>query len=322
MKRIGVFTSGGDAPGMNAAIRAVVRKGLLLGLEVVGIYRGYEGMIDNEMKIMQRPDVSNIIHRGGTVLKSARSDRFRTKEGRAQAFANLQERQIEGLVAIGGDGTFKGAEVFGAEYGVPIVGIAGTIDNDLYGTDFTIGYDTAINTAMEAVDRIKDTANAHDRIFVVEVMGRDAGFIALSTGIATGADAILIPESHEKIETVFDALNNTYQGRESSNIIVVAEGDESGGAYRVAELISAEYPQYEVRVSILGHIQRGGHPTCMERVRATRLGAEAVDQLVGGAKDVMLGVIDKKTVLTPFSNAIKHHHEINHSLIHLVDVLG
>lgn len=322
MKKIAVFTSGGDSPGMNACIRAVVRTGLKLGLEVVGIQRGYEGMIDGDFIEMNHRSVSGIIHQGGTILQSARSDRFRTIEGRKAAFDQLQKHNIEGIVAIGGDGTFTGASIFSKEYNIAIVGTPGTIDNDLFGTDFTIGYDTAINTAMNAIDNIKDTANAHNRLFIVEVMGRDAGFIALRSGIATGAEAVLIPESKTDTDAMLRVLERNQQNKKRSNIIIVAEGDEEGGAFEMAKTVRERFPIFETKVTVLGHIQRGGRPTCMERVLASKLGLEAVKALLDGKKNVMLGQVNKEVVYTPFEKAIKHHQRVNPMLLEMVEMLA
>jgi 6-phosphofructokinase 1 len=322
MKRIAVFTSGGDAPGMNACIRAVVRTALNKGLAVSGIMRGYEGMIDGDFIDMDSRSVSNIIQLGGTILQTARSKRFLTMEGRAQAFANLQKAGIDGVVAIGGDGTFTGAHVFMQEFDIPFIGLPGTIDNDLYGTDFTIGYDTAINTAMAAIDNIKDTANAHNRVFFVEVMGRDAGFIAMRAGIATGAEAVLVPESKTSIDTLVNMLEANHKRKKSSSIIVVAEGDDAGGAFDIANQVKARNDQFDIRVSILGHIQRGGRPTCMERVLASRLGMEAVKALLDGKRSVMVGQIHRDIVFTPFEKAIKHHQTLNPILLEMVEILS
>jgi len=322
MKKIAVFTSGGDAPGMNACIRAVVRTAIHQNLKVIGIRRGYEGMIDGDFMEMNAHSVSGIIQKGGTILQSARSERFRTAEGRKTAFEQLQKAGVEGVVAIGGDGTFTGANVFMQEYDIPFVGTPGTIDNDLYGTDFTIGYDTAINTAMAAIDNIKDTANAHNRLFFIEVMGRDAGFIALRSGIATGAEAVLVPESKTDLGQLIESLKVNYQNKKTSSIVIVAEGDDAGGAFKIAELVKARMDYYDIRVSILGHIQRGGRPTCMERVLASRLGMEAVYALQKGQSGVMVGQIHKDIVYTPFEKAIKHHQEINPLLLDIVKVLG
>lgn len=322
MKKIGVFTSGGDAPGMNACIRSVVRSAIHFGLEVSGIRSGYAGMIEGEIIPMKRQDVSNIIQLGGTILLSARSEAFKTAAGRKKAYENLREHQIEGLVAIGGDGTFRGAQAFMAECDIPIVGVPGTIDNDLYGTDFTIGYDTAINTAMAAIDNIKDTANAHNRIFFVEVMGRDAGFIALRSGIATGAEAVLVPEAPTDSEKLLATLQENYNKKKRSSIIVVAEGDHSGGAFEIAEKVRQQAPHFDVRVTVLGHIQRGGRPTCAERVLASRLGLEAVKALIQGEKGVMIGQTNQKIMYTPLEHATKHHHSLNQTLLELVEILA
>ena len=322
MKKIAVFTSGGDSPGMNACLRAVVRTGLHHGLEVMGIYRGYEGLIDGEFVSMDRRSVSNILHLGGTILRSARSERFRSKEGREIAYQNLMDHGIEGLVAIGGDGTFSGAHIFDKEFDFPIVGCPGTIDNDLLGTDFTIGYDTAINTAMNAIDNIKDTANSHERLFFVEVMGRDAGFIALRTGIAAGAEGVLIPESTTNIDQMVKMLETNFMNKKSSNIIIVAEGDDAGGAFEIAAQVRQRTRNFDIRVSILGHIQRGGRPTCMERVRASRMGMEAVKALMQGRKDLMIGQIHNDIIHTPFEMAIKHHQHLNPVLLDIIEILS
>lgn len=323
MKKIAVFTSGGDAPGMNACLRAVVRTGLHYKMEVIGIQRGYEGIMDGDFKSMDRRSVSGIIQKGGTILHSARSDRFRTKRGRKKAYEQLKKAGIEGIVAIGGDGTFTGANVFMKEYSdIAIVGCPGTIDNDLFGTDFTIGYDTAINTAMNAIDNIKDTANAHNRLFFVEVMGRDAGFIALRSGIATGAEAVLVPETKTNIDALVKELKANYKKKRTSSIIIVAEGDDEGGAYDIAAKVKERFDKFDQRVTILGHIQRGGRPTCMERVRASRMGMEAVNALRSGVKGVMIGQIHKDIVYTPFEKAIKHHQEMNPMLLDIVEILS
>ncbi|WP_282778532.1 6-phosphofructokinase [Phaeodactylibacter xiamenensis] len=322
MKKIAVFTSGGDAPGMNACVRAVVRTTLRRGYEAVGIFRGYQGMIEGDFWAMEAHSVSNIIQLGGTILRSARSQDFRTPEGRAKAYANLRANDIDGIVAIGGDGSFTGARIFMEEYpDIHMVGCPGTIDNDLYGTDYTIGYDTAINTAMNAIDNIKDTANAHDRLFFVEVMGRDAGFIAMNVGIATGAEAVLVPESKTDVQTLIDTLNSNYSNKKNSSIVVVAEGDESGGAFKLAEEVKKHCP-YETKVTILGHLQRGGRPTCMDRVRSSRMGVAAVNALLEGKSGVMIGEINGEIVHTPFEQAIKYHNEINPMLLEMVDILS
>ena len=322
MKRIAVFTSGGDAPGMNACIRAVVRTGIKMGVEIIGIMRGYEGLIDGEMELLESHSVSNIIQNGGTILQSARSERFRTTEGRKQAYQQLIDHNIEGIVAIGGDGTFSGASVFMKEFKIPIVGVPGTIDNDLYGTDYTIGYDTAINTAMWALDNIKDTANAHNRLFFVEVMGRDSGFIALRSGIATGAEAVLVPESPTEIDKLVEMLDANYRNKKRSSVIVVAEGDEIGGAFKIAEEVKKRNSIYDTKVTVLGHIQRGGRPTCMDRVLASRLGLEAVKALIDGVSGVMIGQIHNNISYTPFEKATKYHITVNPLLLEMVNILA
>jgi 6-phosphofructokinase 1 len=321
IKNIGIYTSGGDSPGMNSAIRAVVRTALYYNLEVTGIRRGYEGMITGDLFPMDRKSVANIVQRGGTILKTARSEEFRTPEGRQKAFKQLKRYGVDALVGIGGDGTFTGAKVFSNEFGIPIVGLPGTIDNDLQGTDFTIGYDTAINTVVEAVDKIRDTAESHDRLFIVEVMGRDSGLIALRTGIASGAEAILIPETKTNIEALYHRLE---QGRrdKSSKILIVAEGDEAGGAFEIGRLVKEKYPNYDTRVSVLGHMQRGGHPTCMDRVLASRVGVAAVEALMSGHSHEMIGVINQQIAYTPFENAIKHNAEVDANLLRIVDILS
>ncbi len=322
IKKIGIITSGGDAPGMNACIRAITRSAIYKGLEVFGFKRGYNGLIENDFIPLQSNSVSNIIQRGGTILKTARSDEFRTIEGRKKAFKNLQKNNIDALVAIGGDGTFTGASVFIKEFNFPIIGIPGTIDNDLFGTDYTIGYDTALNTVVQAVDKIRDTASSHGRLFVIEVMGKDAGFIALRSGIATGAEAVLIPETPTYIDHLLRKLNRDYQHHKPSSIIIVAEGDDFGGAYKVAEAVKEKHPFFDIRVTVLGHIQRGGSPSAFDRVLASQMGAGAVDYLLQGKKDVMVGFMNRTTVLTPFNKAIKHHKEINPNLLKLVDILS
>ncbi|MEM0996436.1 MAG: 6-phosphofructokinase [Bacteroidota bacterium] len=322
IKTIGVFTSGGDSPGMNACIRAVVRTGIYHKLRVMGIYRGYEGMIDGDIEEMKSSSVSDIIHHGGTILQSARSQRFRTPEGRATAAENLRQAGIEGVVAIGGDGTITGAKVFSAEHKIPFVACPGTIDNDLFGTDYTIGYDTALNTAVYAVDKIRDTAASHNRLFLIEVMGRDAGFIALNAGIAGGAEAVLIPETPTDVSGLIATLKQGWDRKKSSSIIVVAEGDEAGGAFKVAQEIRRQFSHYDTRVTVLGHIQRGGSPTCMDRVQASELGNAAVRALLNGEYSVLLGKLDGKISKTPFEKAIKEHNDINMNLVELVKVLS
>ncbi len=321
IKNIGVFTSGGDSPGMNAAIRAVVRTGLYYDLDVTGIYRGYDGMISGDFQLMERKSVANIIQRGGTILKTARSEEFRTVEGRKKAYEQLIKHNVDAIVAIGGDGTFTGANIFYDEYKVPVIGLPGTIDNDLIGTDFTIGYDTAINTVIDAVDKIRDTAESHDRLFIVEVMGRDSGLIALRSGIGTGAEAILIPETKTDIRALINRLEISRKDK-SSKIIIVAEGDDAGGAFEIAKVVKDKFPGIDTRVSILGHIQRGGAPSCMDRVLASRLGVAAVESLIAGRNREMIGVVNGQIHFTPFSNAIKHNPEVNPELLKIVEILS
>lgn len=321
IKRIGVFTSGGDAPGMNAAIRAVVRTGIYYNLEVVGIRHGYHGMINGQFQLMKSNDVSNIIQRGGTILKTARSAEFRTPEGRRIAYEQIKSADIDALVAIGGDGTFTGARLFSEEYDFPMVGVPGTIDNDLFGTDYTIGYDTALNTVVEAVDKIRDTASAHNRLFFVEVMGRDAGFIALRSGIACGAEAILIPEVETQAEKLKEYLEAGNKRKKTSGIIIVAEGD-SGGAYEIARRLKDDFKEYEVKVTVLGHIQRGGAPTCHDRVSASRLGVAAVEALLDDQKSIMVGIMNNQMVHVPFNKAIKNEKDINRDLLRIADILS
>ncbi len=320
IKNIGVLTSGGDAPGMNAAIRAVVRSGLYYNLKVTGIMRGYEGMVNGEFINMDRKSVANIIQRGGTILKTFRSEAFRTTEGRAKAYEQLKKNEIDAVVVIGGEGSFTGAHAFIQEYNVPIVGIPGTIDNDLIGTDYTIGYDTAINNVIDAVDKIRDTAESHDRLFIVEVMGRDSGLIALRSGIGAGAEAILIPESRTNIESLFKRLEEGRKDK-ASKIIIVAEGDNMGG-FEITSLIKERFPNYDTRLSILGHIQRGGRPTCADRVLASRVGVAAVEALLNGRKGEMIGSVNGNIHYTPFHNAIKHISEVNPYLLKIVDILS
>ncbi|MCI5056282.1 MAG: 6-phosphofructokinase [Flavobacteriales bacterium] len=322
MQNIAVFTSGGDAPGMNACIRAVVRTAIYAGVNVFGIKRGYEGLIDGDIELMDSKSVGNIIQRGGTILKSARSKRFFEKKYRKKAFGNLMERGIEGVISIGGDGTFQGAHVFSQETNIPFIGLPGTIDNDLLGTDYTIGYDTALNTVVEAVDRIRDTADSHDRLFVIEVMGKDAGFIALRSGIGCGAEAVLVPETPTYVDHIIKKLEQGRRQNKSSGIVIVAEGDDSGGAYEIAKKITDKFQQYDTRVTVLGHVQRGGSPTAMDRVLASRLGNAAVTALLAGKRDVMLGIVNKNIEETPFDKATKHHDKLNTQLIDLVEVLS
>ena len=321
IKRIAVFTSGGDAPGMNAAIRSSVRTATSNGLSVMGVRFGYQGMIDDDFIEMHHHSVSNILQRGGTILKSARSKEFRTAEGRKKAVDNLKKHDIDAIVAIGGDGTFRGASELYEEYGIPVVGVPGTIDNDLYGTDETIGYDTALNTAMEAIDKIRDTADAHDRLFLVEVMGREAGFIALETGISTGAELILLPEAVKKLDYIRDTLKEVFKVQRRSSLVVVAEGDQSGGAMSLAEKLKDDFEKYEMRVSVLGHLQRGGSPTSHDRVLASRLGGAAVEALLNGHTSVMAGVVNHKNTLTPMHKTWSEKKSINFELLELAKVI-
>lgn len=322
IKNIGVLTSGGDSPGMNAAIRAVVRTGLYYGLDIYGIRRGYQGLIDGDIFKMQTTDVSNIIQRGGTILKTARSKEFMTNDGMKKAYGQVSMHHIDALVLIGGDGTFRGAAEFFENYTIPAIGIPGTIDRDLSGTDFTIGFDTAVNTAMEAIDKIRDTAEAHDRLFVVEVMGRDAGYIALYSGIACGAEDILIPEQITDIEEVLCKIDTDERRKKTVHIIVVAEGDELGGAKEVGAKITERFPGKDVRTCVLGHIQRGGSPSAADRVLASRLGHAAVNALIEGKSQVMAGVVNDQLIFTPFSNLIKGEIPPNMDLLKMIRVLA
>ncbi len=323
MKRIAVFTSGGDAPGMNACIRAVVRGAVYHGLEVFGIRRGYSGMINGDIFQMSSHSVSNIVQRGGTVLKSARSKEFMTPEGRAKAHEQLQKFGIEGLVAIGGNGTFTGATIFYDEYGIPTVGAPGTIDNDLYGTDHTIGFDTAVNTALEAIDKIRDTADSHDRIFFIEVMGRDSGYIAIQSGIAGGAELVMVPEVLTPISEVVETLKSGWSRQKSSSIVVIAEGEEEGNATEISEKIRAQVSSdIDMRVTTLGHIQRGGIPTAYDRILASRLGLGALEGLMNGEKNVMAGVVNNELVYTPFRDTIRLPKPISEDLLRMVKILS
>ncbi len=316
------MTSGGDSPGMNAAIRAVVRTAKYHEMDVYGIHRGYQGMIEGDIHSMQAKDVSNIIQRGGTILKTARSKEFMTEEGMAKAYAQLQQHGIEGLVLIGGDGTFRGAVEFFKRYTIPAVGLPGTIDKDLAGTDFTIGFDTAVNTAVEAIDKIRDTAEAHDRLFIIEVMGRDAGYIALHSGIACGAEDILIPETVTHIDEVLERIDRDERRKKTVHIIVVAEGDEFGGAKEMMSAVQQRFPMLDVRSAVLGHIQRGGSPTCSDRILASRLGHAAVVALREGKTQVMAGIVNGDIVYTPFENAVKQHNCISRDMIEMIRVLA
>ena len=319
--KIGVLTSGGDAPGMNAAVRAVVRTGIYHGLEVYGVMRGYSGMIDDDIFRMESRSVANIIQRGGTILKTARSKEFNDPEGRKKAYKNLTERGIDGLVVIGGDGSFRGAQRFSNEYDIPCIGIPGTIDKDIAGSDFTIGFDTAVNTAIEAIDKIRDTADAHDRLFIVEVMGRDAGYIALHSGIATGAENIFIPETKTDIEELVSSLMEKEKRSKLVNLVVVAEGDEFG-ANEIAKVVKERMPTLDTRVCILGHIQRGGSPSCIDRVIASRMGYHAVESLMVGRHNVMVGILNNKMNYIPLDKAVKAKQRINPEWMKIVKILA
>ena len=323
IKNIGVLTSGGDSPGMNAAIRAVVRTGIYHGIDLYGIRRGYQGMIEGDIFKMQTTDVANIIQRGGTILKTARSKEFMTDEGMEKAYNQLQQHNIEALVLIGGDGTFRGAAHFFEKYTIPAVGIPGTIDKDLTGTDYTIGFDTAVNTATEAIDKIRDTAEAHDRLFVIEVMGRDAGYIAINSGIACGAEDILIPEQSTNIDEVLERIAYDERRKKTVHILVVAEHDDYGGANEVKNRITARFPALDVRACVLGHIQRGGSPSYADRVLASRLGFAAVNALREGYTQMMAGIVNGNVVLTPFKEIVKHGgYDIKGDMLEMIRVLS
>jgi len=322
IKCIGILTSGGDAPGMNAAIRATTRAAINNKLKVKGIYRGYKGLITGEITPFETQNVSNIIQMGGTILKTARCEEFKTTEGRNAAYEMLQKEGIDALVAIGGDGTLTGAHIFAQEYNYPIVGIPGTIDNDLFGTDTTIGYDTALNTIMEAVDKIRDTASSHERLFVIEVMGRDAGFLALNGAIASGAEAAVIPEFEVSKTNLWEMIESGFRKTKNSSIVLVAESEQTGGAMGIAERVRENYPQFDVRVTILGHIQRGGSPSAMDRITASRMGHAAIDALMEDQRNVMIGIDDEKMVYVPFSKAIKKNKNINEELMETLRILS
>lgn len=322
VKRIAVFTSGGDAPGMNAAIRAVVRTAVHHDLHIYGIMRGYDGMVNGEIRRLEVGDVANIIQRGGTILKTARSEAFLTVEGRKQAYETLIAHDIDGVVAIGGNGTYTGANVFMQEYNMPFVGLPGTIDNDIFGTDYTIGFDTAINTAVEAVDKIRDTADSHNRLFFVEVMGRHSGYIALHTGIASGAGAIFLPETNTSIDDLSDILRKSAKRQKLFNLVIVAEGNQNGDANQIASKIKEDNPEYDVKVTIIGHLQRGGSPTAMDRVLASRMGHSAVQTLIRGEGGVALGVINDKITFTPFDAAISKTKSLNKELVKMAEILA
>lgn len=322
IKRLGVLTSGGDSPGMNAAVRSVVRTAHTYGIDPIGIYHGYEGLVNGDMKLIESKEVADILQRGGTILGSARSKAFRTKDGREKAFANFKKHELDALVVIGGDGTFTGATVFQDEYPIPVIGIPGTIDNDLFGSDYTLGFDTALNTVVEAVDKIKDTAGSHNRLFFVEVMGRDAGFIALHAGLAVGAEDILVPETPTCIEDLILTLKQNKRRGKSSGIIIVAEGDDAGGAYEIAKKVKESDNTYSTRVTVLGHIQRGGSPSAFDRILGSHMGYEAVVGLIKGKDRHMVGKINNQYVFTALENAIKHHHHINEHALDIARILS
>ena len=323
IKKIGVLTSGGDSPGMNAAIRSVVRTCAYHNIECIGIYRGYQGMIEGDFKEMGPRSVNNIVNKGGTILKSARSKDFMTTEGRQKAHQNLVNANIDALVVIGGDGTFTGAEIFNNEFGYPVMGIPGTIDNDIFGTSHTLGFDTALNTVVECIDKIRDTASSHNRLFLVEVMGRDAGHIALNAGIGAGAEEILIPEEDMGLERLLDSLRKSKAAGKSSSIVVIAEGDKIGkSVFELKDYIEEHFPEYDIRVSVLGHMQRGGSPSCYDRVLASRLGVKAVESILEGKSNYMVGILNDKVTLTPLEQAIKGHSEIDRELLRVSDIMS
>lgn len=322
IKTIGLLTSGGDAPGMNAAIRAVTRAAIYNDLRVKAIYRGYKGLITGEIVEFKTQNVSNIIQQGGTILKTARCDEFKTPEGRRLAHETLLREGIDALVVIGGDGTLTGARIFAAEYDFPIVGLPGTIDNDIYGTDATIGYDTALNTILDAVDKIRDTASSHERLFFIEVMGRDAGFLALNGAIASGAEAAIIPEIATEVDQLEDLIKTGFRKSKNSSIVLVAESEKTGGAMHYADRVKKEYPEYDVRVVILGHVQRGGSPTAYDRILASRLGEAAIEALLDGQRNILLGIDDDQVVAIPFSKAIKNDKPIDPELLKVLKILS
>ncbi len=322
IKTIGILTSGGDAPGMNAAIRAVTRSAIYNGMAVKGIMRGYKGLVYNEIVDFRSQSVSNIIQMGGTILKTARCKEFTTPEGRKTAYDNMTAAGIDALVVIGGDGSLTGAGIFANEYNVPIVGLPGTIDNDLGGTDSTIGYDTALNTIVDAVDKLRDTASSHERLFFVEVMGHTAGYLALNSALASGSEAAIIPEMETEVDQLAELINNGFRKSKNSAIVIVAENPVTGGATALAERVKKEFPQYDARVTILGHIQRGGSPTAFDRILASRMGEGAIEALMEGQRNVMIGIEHGRIVYVPFSKAVKHHKEINRGKLELVKILS
>ena len=320
INKIAVLTSGGDAPGMNAAVRAVVRSAINYGVEAVGVIQGFEGLITGNFVPLESRSVSNIINKGGTILKTARSENFKTLEGRKKALKNLTEEGIDALVVIGGDGSFTGARIFEQEFDFPCIGIPGTIDNDIYGTDFTIGFDTAVNTVIEAVDKIRDTASSHNRFFFIEVMGRDSGYIAMYSGIACGAEKIMIPEIEGEFESLVATLKEGTKRKKTSNIVIVAEGEQEGGAYEIAKKTQKEFPEFDVKVTVLGHTQRGGSPTCSDRVMATRMGVKAVESLMLGRSNIMVGIMNNHIVTTSLKDAIKQHPSLNPELLNVANI--
>lgn len=322
IKCIGILTSGGDAPGMNAAIRAVTRSAIYNGLTVKGIYRGYKGLITGEIQEFKTQNVSNIIQQGGTILKTARCQEFKTPEGRKVAYETMQREGIDALIVIGGDGSLTGARLLAQEFDVPCIGLPGTIDNDLFGTDTTIGYDTALNTILDAVDKIRDTATSHERLFFVEVMGRDAGFLALNGAIAAGAEAAIIPEFNTEVDQLEEFIKNGFRKSKSSSIVLVAESEITGGAMHYAERVKNEYPQYDVRVTILGHLQRGGRPTAHDRIIASRMGVASIQALMEGQRNVMIGIENDEIVYVPFSKAIKNDKPIDRELVNVLHELS
>ena len=319
---IGILTSGGDAPGMNAAIRAVTRSAIFNGLKVFGVYRGYKGLVTDEIQEFHSQNVSNIIQMGGTVLKTARCAEFKTPEGRNLAYENMKKHGIDALVVIGGDGSLSGARVFAQEFDIPCIGLPGTIDNDLYGTDTTIGYDTALNTILDAVDKIRDTATSHERLFFVEVMGRDAGFLALNGAIAAGAEAAIIPEFSTEVDQLETFIEHGFRKSKSSSIVLVAESELTGGAMHYAERVKNEYPQYDVRVTILGHLQRGGSPTAHDRIIASRMGVASIQAILEGQRNVMIGIQNDQIVYVPFAKAIKNDKPIDKELVNVLEELS
>ncbi len=322
INKIAVLTSGGDSPGMNAAIRSVVRTCAYLKVDCVAVYRGYEGMIDGDFISMNARSVNNIINKGGTILKSARCDEFRTPEGRKKAFDQLTSANINAFVVIGGDGSLRGAMTFHEEYGFPVMGIPGTIDNDIFGTRYTLGFDTALNTVVDAIDKIRDTASSHNRLFFVEVMGRDVGHIALNAGVSAGAEEILIPEHNLGLDRLLESLKRSKKSGKSSSIVVVAEGDKIGkNVFELKEYVEENLPIYDVRVSVLGHMQRGGRPSAFDRVLASRMGVRAVEALLEGKSNLMVGIMDNKITLTPIITAITGHTEIDRELIRVSDIM-